>query len=79
MSNPSYFFADCEGPLPEIQNAVCTETFGLYRNLGTGISFKCKDGLALIGRPFAVCTENREWKILFCCIEPGRFILFLVY
>ncbi|XP_063397626.1 uncharacterized protein LOC134681929 [Mytilus trossulus] len=65
--------AYCKASLPEIQDAVCTETFGLYKNLGTGISFECKNGLVLEGRPFAVCTDYGEWKVLFYCIERALY------
>ncbi|CAC5382799.1 Fibrinogen-like protein A,Ryncolin-4,Angiopoietin-related protein 7,Angiopoietin-related protein 1,Ficolin-3,Ficolin-1-B,Ficolin-2,Ryncolin-1,Tenascin-R,Fibrinogen-like protein 1,Tenascin-X,Fibrinogen C domain-containing protein 1-A,Ryncolin-3,Tenascin,Fibroleukin,Fibrinogen C domain-containing protein 1,Ryncolin-2,Angiopoietin-2,Angiopoietin-related protein 2,Microfibril-associated glycoprotein 4,Ficolin-1-A,Ficolin-1,Fibrinogen C domain-containing protein 1-B [Mytilus coruscus] len=61
----------CESPAPTTPNATCIETFGLYRNLGTGIQFKCNNGFTIKGRPFQVCSENGEWKQLFCCIKKS--------
>ncbi|CAC5404894.1 Fibrinogen-like protein A,Ryncolin-4,Angiopoietin-related protein 7,Angiopoietin-related protein 1,Ficolin-3,Ficolin-1-B,Techylectin-5A,Ficolin-2,Ryncolin-1,Tenascin-R,Fibrinogen-like protein 1,Angiopoietin-related protein 4,Angiopoietin-1,Tenascin-X,Fibrinogen C domain-containing protein 1-A,Tenascin-N,Ryncolin-3,Tenascin,Fibroleukin,Fibrinogen C domain-containing protein 1,Fibrinogen gamma chain,Ryncolin-2,Angiopoietin-related protein 6,Techylectin-5B,Angiopoietin-related protein 2,Angiopoietin-2,Microfi len=61
--------AYCETLLPDMYEAVSIETFGLYKNLGSGNKFKCNDGFELIGRPFAVCTDYGEWKVLFDCIE----------
>ncbi|XP_052075408.1 microfibril-associated glycoprotein 4-like [Mytilus californianus] len=65
--------AYCDDLLPDIYKAVSIETFGLYKNLGTGNKFKCNEGFALVGRPFAVCTDYGEWKILFCCIEQALY------
>ncbi|CAG2225023.1 Angiopoietin-related protein 1,Ficolin-1-A,Angiopoietin-1,Fibrinogen C domain-containing protein 1,Ryncolin-1,Tenascin-N,Angiopoietin-related protein 7,Angiopoietin-related protein 6,Ficolin-3,Fibrinogen C domain-containing protein 1-B,Fibroleukin,Fibrinogen-like protein 1,Ficolin-1,Ficolin-1-B,Angiopoietin-4,Tenascin-R,Ryncolin-2,Techylectin-5B,Fibrinogen C domain-containing protein 1-A,Microfibril-associated glycoprotein 4,Fibrinogen-like protein A,Ryncolin-3,Fibrinogen gamma chain,Angiopoietin-2,Tenasci len=71
--------AYCKASLPEIQDAVCTETFGLYKNLGTGISFECKDGLVL------PCTHHVTVLVYRRCgsgvytIYPSTSIKFDVY
>ncbi|VDI64954.1 Hypothetical predicted protein [Mytilus galloprovincialis] len=67
--------AYCETLLPDIYEAVSIETFGLYKNLGTGNKFKCNDGFTLIGRPYAVCTYHGEWAVLFNCIEEALYPL----
>ncbi|CAC5404895.1 Ryncolin-2,Ryncolin-4,Ficolin-2,Ryncolin-1,Ryncolin-3,Fibrinogen C domain-containing protein 1 [Mytilus coruscus] len=64
---------DCDDLLPDIYEAVSIETFGLYKNLGTGNKFKCNEGFALVGRPFAVCTDYGKWKIMFYCIEQALY------
>ncbi|VDH97400.1 Hypothetical predicted protein [Mytilus galloprovincialis] len=61
----------CESPAPTTSNATCIETFGLYRNLGTGIQFKCNNRFTIKGRPFQICSEHGKWKQLFCCIEKS--------
>ncbi|CAC5367790.1 unnamed protein product [Mytilus coruscus] len=53
---------------PVVKNAVSTERFGVYRNVGAGVKFKCDDGYNIIGWPYSVCLPSGEWENKFSCV-----------
>ncbi|VDI77782.1 Hypothetical predicted protein [Mytilus galloprovincialis] len=62
---------------PNVANALLHEPFGLSRDLGHGMMYKCGNGFKLSGKPFAVCRNNGIWKFLFTC--GGRLRKMLVH
>ncbi|CAG2210484.1 unnamed protein product [Mytilus edulis] len=54
---------------PNVANALLNEPFGLSRDLGHGMMYKCDNSFKLSGKPFAVCRNNGLWKCLFTCGE----------
>ncbi|CAC5416914.1 MRC [Mytilus coruscus] len=61
------FILDCKD-LPSIPNAETKERFGLQRQFNIGNKYACHDNFKMQGRPFAVCQNTGDWKILFSCI-----------
>ncbi|XP_063436564.1 macrophage mannose receptor 1-like [Mytilus trossulus] len=58
--------AYCTGR-PIVANAELNEPFGLSRDLGHGMKYKCTNRTQMIGTPFAVCRQTGEWKSMFVC------------
>ncbi|CAG2234627.1 unnamed protein product [Mytilus edulis] len=58
--------AYCTGR-PTVANAELNEPFGLSRDLGHGMKYKCTNRTQMIGTPFAVCRQTGEWKSMFVC------------
>ncbi|VDI54850.1 Hypothetical predicted protein [Mytilus galloprovincialis] len=52
---------------PNVPNALLNEPFGLSRDLGHGMMYKCIEGMKISGKPFAVCRETGKWKSIFMC------------
>ncbi|CAC5399326.1 MRC [Mytilus coruscus] len=52
---------------PSVANALLNEPFGLSRDHGHGMMYKCANGLKLSGKPFAVCHKTGIWKSMFIC------------
>ncbi|VDI68212.1 Hypothetical predicted protein [Mytilus galloprovincialis] len=52
---------------PNVPNALLNEPFGLSRDLGHGMMYKCIEGMKISGKPFAVCRETGKWKSIFSC------------
>lgn len=52
---------------PSVVNAELDEPFGLSRDLGRGMMYKCENGFKLMGKPFAVCRNTGMWKSMFAC------------
>ncbi|CAG2189160.1 unnamed protein product [Mytilus edulis] len=61
--------AYCIGKPRVVENAVLDEPFGLSRDLGHGMMYKCADGIQMSGKPFAVCRNSGIWTSLFVCGE----------
>ncbi|XP_063438693.1 uncharacterized protein LOC134719639 [Mytilus trossulus] len=61
--------AYCIGKPRVVENAVLDEPFGLSRDLGHGMMYKCADGMKMSGKPFAVCRDTGIWTSLFICGE----------
>ncbi|XP_063436510.1 uncharacterized protein LOC134717940 [Mytilus trossulus] len=61
--------AYCIGKPRLVENAVLDEPFGLSRDLGHGMMYKCADGIQISGKPFAVCRNTGIWTSLFVCGE----------
>ncbi|VDI70158.1 Hypothetical predicted protein [Mytilus galloprovincialis] len=55
---------------PSVANAELYEPFGLSRDLGRGMIYKCEHGFKLKGKPFAVCRNTGIWKSLITCEKP---------
>ncbi|VDI15447.1 Hypothetical predicted protein [Mytilus galloprovincialis] len=53
---------------PYAINAVSAERFGIYRNIGAAVKFKCKHGYTLKGRPYSECQSTGQWENLFSCV-----------
>ncbi|XP_063416493.1 perlucin-like protein [Mytilus trossulus] len=56
---------------PYASNAVSAERFGLYRNIGAAVKFKCEQGYELKGRPYAECQPTGKWENRFLCVMKG--------
>ncbi|CAC5369573.1 unnamed protein product [Mytilus coruscus] len=52
---------------PFAANAELNEPFGLSRDLGYGMMYKCTNRIKMIGKPFIVCRKTGKWKSMFIC------------
>ncbi|CAC5396824.1 Angiopoietin-4,Angiopoietin-1,Ficolin-2,Tenascin-R,Tenascin,Fibrinogen C domain-containing protein 1-B,Fibrinogen C domain-containing protein 1 [Mytilus coruscus] len=59
---------------PNADNAISDEKFGIHKNLGTGLKFRCKDGYKLQGHPYSFCMHSGRWETQFRCILIGTEI-----
>ncbi|CAG2212485.1 unnamed protein product [Mytilus edulis] len=62
---------DC-AEVPVVNKAVSTERFGVHRNIGAGVKFKCEDGYTISGWPYSICLPSGEWEIHFFCEAEVR-------
>ncbi|VDI47402.1 Hypothetical predicted protein [Mytilus galloprovincialis] len=62
-----FLFLDCKD-LPSVPNAETVEHFGLQRQFNMGNKYTCHDNYKMQGRPFAVCQNTGDWKIMLTCI-----------
>ena len=62
------YFIDCAEE-PVVHNAVLVETFGLHKNLGYSLRYRCNPGRTMEGYPWALCQQDGTWKTLFSCCE----------
>ncbi|VDI11004.1 Hypothetical predicted protein [Mytilus galloprovincialis] len=54
--------------MPYIPNAETVEPFGLQRQYNMANKYACNDNFKIEGRPFAVCQNTGDWKVLFTCV-----------
>ncbi|CAG2255774.1 unnamed protein product [Mytilus edulis] len=54
---------------PFAANAELNEPFGLSKDLGHGMMYKCPNKIQMYGKPFAVCRKTGIWKSMFICGE----------
>ncbi|XP_071140255.1 C-type mannose receptor 2-like [Mytilus edulis] len=55
--------------MPSIPNAETVEPFGLQRQYNMANKYACNDNFKIEGRPFAVCQNTGDWKVLFTCVN----------
>lgn len=72
-----FLFLDCKD-LPSVPNAETVEYFGLQRQFNMGNKYTCHDNYKMQGRPFAVCQNTGDWKIMLTCIY-GNLTFYIHY
>ncbi|CAC5404468.1 unnamed protein product [Mytilus coruscus] len=57
---------------PYAPNAISAEKFGIYRNIGAAVKFKCEHEYEMNGHPYSECQPSGQWENWFLCVKKEK-------